>query len=338
MKPQLDWTNLGFAYHETRGHVAHHWKDGAWDSGYFQKDPYLSVHIAATALHYGQSAFEGLKAFRSKDGKVGIFRPQENARRMQTASQRIVMPEIPEKMFVESVSWAVRENIDYLPPYGSGGSLYIRPLLFGSGSEIGLGPAKEYTFLVLVTPVGAYFQEGIQAFDARVVEDYDRAAPLGVGYVKLAGNYAASLLPGKLSKEAGFPLALYLDAKERRYIDEFGTSNFIGIDKKGVYVTPKSPSILPSITNRSLMTLAEDSGLRVEQRRVAFEELSDFREIGACGTAVVIAPVKKIVRGDREIVIQDHSGFGPQLKKLYDRFRGIQFGEIKDQHGWLHQP
>lgn len=337
MTKNLDWKSLGFAYRETNCHVIYRWQDGKWDEGQIQSEPYLHLHIAATALHYGQSAFEGLKAYRHKNGGVCVFRPDDNARRMQRTARRALMPEVPESMFWNAIQRVVKENLDYLPPYETGGALYIRPLLFGSGAEIGLNPAKEFLFLVLVTPVGDYYHGGINAIDALVVEDYDRAAPKGVGHVKLAGNYAASLLPGMNARAAGFPIALYLDAKEHKYIDEFGTSNFIAISRDGTYITPQSNSILPSITNLSLMQIAQDIGLEVQQRPVQFEEVTNFSEVGACGTAVVISPIRKIVRGDKEYVIQDRNGFGPKMQILYERLRGIQKGEIEDLHGWLRK-
>ncbi len=335
MAEGLDWKQLGFSYRKTAAHIVYEWKNGTWGLGQLKAEPTYTISIAATALHYGQSAFEGLKAFHTKSGAIQIFRPHENARRMQRAAERTMMPSVPESIFVEAVKRVVEANKDYIPPYGTGGSLYIRPLLFGSGAEIGLGPAKEYTFIVLVTPVGAYFKDGVKAYDAMVIDEYDRAAPLGVGHVKLAGNYASSLLPGKTAKDLGFPLALYLDAKEHRYIDEFGTSNFIGIKNDGSYVTPQSRSILPSITNLSLMDLARDLGIKVEQRPILFEELPTFTEVGACGTAVVISPVRRIVRGKHEIMIRQDEGLGPVLKTLYDRLQGIQYGVVEDRHKWM---
>jgi branched-chain amino acid aminotransferase len=330
----LDWESLGFAYIDTGCHIRYTWKDGAWDEGRFCSDPYMPMHIAATALHYGQAAFEGLKAFSCQDGSVRVFRPEKNAERMASTARRVLMPEVPTDLFLDAVHRVVARNLAYVPPYGTGGSLYIRPLLIGSGPQIGVHPSQEYTFLILVLPVGDYYKGGLQPVSAVVIDGYDRAAPQGVGSSKVAGNYAASLEPAKAARALGYPINLYLDARENRYIDEFGTSNFIGITADNCYVTPKSSSILPSITNRTLMALAEEAGMRVEERPVAWEELASFTEIGACGTAVVITPVNHIVRGDQEIRVGPAEGCGPQLQALYNRVRAIQVGEEPDIHGW----
>lgn len=332
----IDWQTLGFSYMDTRCHVRYTWKNGCWDTGVICEDPYLKLHMAATALHYGQSAFEGLKAFNCKDGKTRIFRMDENAKRMMSSAQRLRMAEVPQEIFQEAVRRAVAENLDYVPPYGTGGSLYIRPLLFGSGARIGVQPADEYTFLVLVTPVGNYYKGGLKPVSAIVMDGYDRAAPQGVGHVKVAGNYAADLEPNHLAKSQGFPINLYLDAREHKYIDEFGTSNFIAITQDDTYVTPDSSSALPSITNKTLMTLAAESGMKVERRPVAFSEVAGFKEVAACGTAVVITPVNCIVHGDGETIeVGPRDGVGPIFQKLYQQVRGIQTGELPDQHGWL---
>ena len=330
----IDWQSLGFSYRETRCHIRYVWKDGEWDSGELESESTMSIHIAATALHYGQSAFEGLKAFYCRDGKVRVFRADENAQRLNYTAARVLMPAVPEAMFIEAVHRVVKANIDYVPPYGTGGALYIRPLLFGSGPRIGVRPADEYVFLILVLPVGDYYKGGLTPVSAVVVNGYDRSAPQGVGSVKVAGNYAADLVPSKLAREMGFPINLYLDAKEHRYIDEFGTSNFIAITNDGAYVTPDSPSILPSVTNKTLMTLAREEGLRVDQRLIEFDELKSFAEIGACGTAVVITPINRVVRDDTVIEIGPENGCGPVLQRLYSRVRGIQVGENPDNYGW----
>jgi branched-chain amino acid aminotransferase len=335
LKQNLPWEKLGFAYRETNCHIRYTWRDGSWDDGTLSDSPYFNMHIAATALHYGQSAFEGLKAFQCKDGTTQIFRPQENAARIQMAAERVLMPDISESLFLEAVKKVVTANLDYVPPYGTGGALYIRPLLFGSGHEIGLTPASEYTFIVLVTPVGDYYSAGVKAIDGYVTEEFDRAAARGVGHVKVAGNYASSLLPKKLADEEGFPITLFLDSVEHKYIEEFGTSNFIGITKDNKYVTPKTSSILPSITNKSLMTLAKDMGMTVEQRSVPYAEINSFVEIGACGTAVVISPIKSLTKNGEKIEIQKEIGFGPKLGELYHKLTAIQRGELPDSHHWL---
>ncbi len=331
---QIDWNSLGFAFLDTNCHLRHVWKDGAWSEGELVESPYLNIHIAATALHYGQAAFEGLKAFRRKDGKVSLFRPEENARRMAVTARRTCMAEVPEELFVEACKRVVKANLEYVPPYGTGGSLYVRPLLIGSGPQIGVAPAEEYTFIVLVTPVGPYYKGGLQAVKAIVLDDYDRAAPQGTGHIKVAGNYAVSLYPHLEAKKAGYPVELYLDAKEHKWIDEFSTSNFLAITKSGTYVTVKSGSILPSITNLSLQQIAKDLGIPVEVRPIAFEEISEFAEVAACGTAVVITPVCQIERAGKVYKTGPETGCGPVLEKLYRTVQGIQYGELPDTHGW----
>ncbi|MDD2240676.1 MAG: branched-chain amino acid aminotransferase [Kiritimatiellae bacterium] len=333
MKP-IDWNSLGFAFLDTNCHIRYVWKDGAWSDGELVESPYLNIHIAATALHYGQAAFEGLKAFRRKDGNVSLFRPQENAKRMAMTARRTCMAEVPEAMFVDACKRVVKANLDYVPPYGTGGSLYVRPLLIGSGAQIGVAPADEYTFIVLVTPVGPYYKGGLQAVKALVLDDYDRAAPQGTGHVKVAGNYAVSLYPHMQAQKAGYPVELYLDAKEHKWIDEFSTSNFLAITKDGTYVTVKSPSILPSITNMSLQQIAKDLGIPVESRPIAFEEISEFAEVAACGTAVVITPVYQVERAGKVYKTGPETGCGPVLEKLYQAVQGIQYGQQPDTHGW----
>jgi len=334
---KIDWASLGFQYMDTNCHIRHVWRDGRWDAGELVPEPYLKMHIAATALHYGQAAFEGLKAFTCKDGKVRLFRPQANARRLAASARRTRMAEVPEDLFIEAVRRVVAANREFVPPYGSGGSLYVRPLLIGSGPQIGVNPAQEYTFIILVTPVGAYYKGGLSPVRAIVYDDFDRAAPHGTGHIKIGGNYAASLLPHHRAHEAGFPVELYLDAAEHKYIEEFGTSNFLGISKDGKYITTKSPSILPSVTNDGLCQLAAHLGLPVERRQVAFSELSGFAEIAACGTAVVITPVNEIVRGQQVIKVGPAEGCGPVLQKLYNHYTAIQWGEQPDVFGWLRE-
>lgn len=332
MSVDLDWDNLGFEYRDVACHIKYTWKDGAWDAGELVEDPYVKIHIAATSIHYGQAAFEGLKAFRGVDDKVRIFRPEENAQRMQKSSERVFMANISEEMFTDAVDRVVTANTDYIPPYGTDGALYIRPVLFGTGPRIGIQPADEYTFIVLVTPVGAYYKGGLNAVDAVIIEGYDRAASEGVGSVKLAGNYAASLMPASIAKAQGYPINLYLDSKEKRFIDEFGTSNFIAL-KGNSYVTPCSPSVLPSITNKSLMTLAEDMGMTVERRPVEVNELAEMDQVAACGTAVVMTPINAVMYKS-ELHKTSGEGIDERLQALYDRMTGIQYGREEDKFNW----
>lgn len=300
-------------------------------------------------MHYGQACFEGLKAFAHEDNSVHIFRPQENAARLESSCQRILMPTLPHELFVQACKKVVQDNIAYVPPYGTGGSLYLRPLLFGSGPRIGLQPADEYTFILMVIPVSDYYAGGLSSpVDGILVTQYDRAAPQGVGHVKVAGNYAADLYPNMKHKKMGYPITLYLDAKTQTCIEEFSTSNFVGISHaQKKYVTPKSPSVLPSITNKSLMTIAQDMGYTVEQRDIPLDELQTLDEVLACGTAVVVTPVGSITRLDETTgdVIKKYtfgskdekegtSRIGPITRALYDRVRAIQFGQAEDKWGW----
>lgn len=248
-------------------------------------------------------------------------------------SRRICMPEVPEALFLDALSRVIKANEAYVPPYGTGGSLYLRPLLIGTGAQIGVAPGLEYAFIVLVVPVGPYYKGGLQPVRAIIYDEFDRAAPLGVGHVKVGGNYAASLFAHEKAKHEGYPVELYLDAKEHKYIEEFATSNFIGI-KNNSYVTPDSPSILPSVTNKTLKQIATDLGMNVEVRPVPFEELGTFSEIGACGTAVVVTPVCEVRRGETVIRVGSETGCGPVLQKLYEIVQGIQYGERPDTHGW----
>lgn len=334
--PKIDWDNLGFQYSETACYVQSVWKNGQWSPLATTTEPYIRMHVAATALHYGQSCFEGLKAFRGADGIVRIFRPDENAKRMVKSADRLMIPRVPESLFLDAVHNAVAENIDFVPPYGTGGSLYIRPLLFGSGARIGLQPADEHTFLVLVVPVGDYYKGGLSPVTAMVMNDFDRAAPKGVGHVKVAGNYAADLMPNFMGKKAGYPINLYLDAANRRTVEEFGTSNFIGI-KGNSYITPDSSSVLPSITNKTLMQLARDDGMTVEKRPIDIDEVWDMDEVAACGTAVVITAVTRLLyQNELKQIGSNPDQVGARLLSLYNRVRAIQMGEIDDKYGWGH--
>lgn len=336
-KEGIDWANLGFGFSEVNCHIRYVWRDGKWSEGEFVKKPEITMHIGASCLHYGQECFEGMKAFRQKDGKIVVFRPEENAKRMARTAERCVMPAIPVDMFVEAVDKVVRANEEYVPPYGTGGSLYIRPLLIGTGPQIGVAPAKEFTFMVIVMPVGAYYKGGLKPVRAVILDDWDRAAPNGMGDVKVGGNYAASLYAHEKAKREGWPVELYLDAKTHQYVEEFSTSNFLGITKDGTYVTPDSRSVLPSITNLSLMQCAEDLGWKVERRPIPYTEIKEFAEVAACGTAVVVTPVWEITRGDDVIVISDKDAVGEHLQKLYETVQGIQYGVLEDVHGWCHE-
>jgi len=336
----LDWPNLGFEYRQTNSFVQCTYKNGKWGELTRGTDPYVKVHIGGTALHYGQACFEGLKAFQCKDKAVRIFRPDENAARIARSCERVCMPPIPKDMFMEACRMAVRDNLGFVPPYGTNGALYIRPVLFGSGPRIGLQPADEYIFIVLVIPVADYYKGGLKPVQAVVIDNYDRAAPRGVGNVKVAGNYASDLLPNVAAKKAGFPIGLYLDAKTNSFVEEFSTSNFLAIDKNGAYVTPKSGAILASVTNKSLMELAADEGMDVQVRPVKIDEImsGNFREVAACGTAVVVTPINKVLYKDSLVSIGEPSAtsVGPVIKKLYDRVRSIQNGEqaFKD---WMQE-
>lgn len=333
---QMDWSNLGFGYMKTDFNIRCTYKNGAWGDLEVHDSEYMTLHMAATALHYGQESFEGLKAFRGKDGKIRIFRMRDNALRMQDSSEGTVMAKVPVEKFEEAVVKAVKLNERFVPPYESGASLYIRPVLFGSGPQVGVKPADEYMFIVFVTPVGPYFKGGFQTTPFVIMRQYDRSAPLGMGKYKVGGNYAASLVAGQHAHELGYSNVFYLDAKEKKYIDECGAANFFGI-KNNTYITPESTSILPSITNRSLMVLAEEMGMKVERRHIPVEELSTFEEAGACGTAAVISPIERIDDFDEKVsYVFTHDGKpGVISTKLYQKLRGIQYGDEPDTHNWI---
>ncbi|MGQ9847419.1 MAG: branched-chain amino acid aminotransferase [Bacteroidales bacterium] len=332
----LDWGKLPFGYVKTDYNVRSYYKDGHWTSLEVSQDETMPLHIAATALHYGQQAFEGLKAYRGKDGKVRLFRWSENAKRLQHSARGLLMPEVPLELFHEAIIKAIRLNKRFIPPYGTGASLYIRPLLIGSGAEVGVKPASEYMFIVFVTPVGPYFKEGFNPVKIAIIRDSDRAAPLGTGTFKVGGNYAASLRGVIKAHKAGCASPMYLDAKEKKYIDEIGAANFFGI-KGNTYITPYSSSILASITNKSIMQLAEDMGMKVEQRPLELAEIETFDEVGACGTAAIISPIGTIV--DIELGKEYHfckdGKPGPISTKLYQTLLGIQFGDVPDPHQWI---
>ncbi len=329
----IDWKSLTFSYLRTDYNVRCYYRDGKWGEVEVCSDEYLKLHMAATCLHYGQEAFEGLKAYRCPDGKVRIFRAEENAARLQNTARGIVMPEVPTGLFVDMVKKVVRLNQEYIPPYESGATLYLRPLLFGITAGVGVRPATEYCFLIFATPVGPYFKGGFSSNPYVIVRDVDRAAPLGTGMFKVGGNYAASLRANKMAHEKGYASEFYLDAKEKKYVDECGAANFFGI-KNNTYVTPKSTSILPSITNKSLMQIAEDLGMKVERRPIAEDELDSFEEAGACGTAAVISPISHLDDLETGKVYNFGDKPGPWSTKLYETLRGIQYGTIEDKHGW----
>ena len=331
---ELDWKNLGFGYMKTDYNIRSYYRDGAWTTPVLTSDETVNLHIAATALHYGQNAFEGLKAFRGADGKVRIFRPDANAKRLRSSASYQRMAEPPVEMFIDMVREVVKANERYIPPYGTGASLYIRPVLFGSGPQVGVKPADEYLLIIFVSPVGPYYKEGFNPIKVIIDRDHDRAAPLGTGHIKAGGNYGASLISSEEAHHKGYPSVLYLDAREKKYIDESGAANFFAI-RDGKYITPKSHSILPSITNLSLMTLAEELGLKVEARPVEATELSTFEEAGACGTAAVISPIGSVFDPEtNHTYVYNNGESGPWCQKLYHKLRAIQYGEEPDNHGW----
>lgn len=341
----FDFSSMGFQYRDINGYVKYTWtEETGWSKGTMEKDAMLQVHMCATGLNYGQQCFEGMKAFRDAEGRVRIFRPYVNAARMARSADMAFMPTIPEDLFVEGVRRCVEANLEYVPPKETGGSLYIRPLLFGSGPYIGMGAAPEFTFVVFAMPVGSFYTGGVQPVDAIVIEDFDRSAPNGTGGAKLGGNYAPTFGPIMKAKKAGYALTLHLDSKTHTNIDEFSTSNFVALtypDANGVrtFVTPDSNSILRSVTRLSLEDIAKKLGWKVEERTVALKEVEEgkFEEVAACGTAAIITPVKKIVRGDQTILIGsgEQSEIGEGFKKLYDEYRGIQGGDIEDTFGWM---
>lgn len=331
----IDWSNLGFSYIKTPWRFLATWKDGSWNEGELTEDNYLHIHEGSTALHYGQQCFEGLKAYRRKDGGINLFRPDENSKRMNRSAYRLRMPEVPEDFFLDAVKQVVKANQEYVPPYGSGATLYIRPLLIGVGENIGVSPAPKYIFTVFCMPVGPYFKGGLTPTNF-IVSDYDRAAPNGTGAAKVGGNYAASLLPGYEAHQRKFSDCIYLDPETHTKIEEVGSANFFGITADNEFVTPKSPSILPSITKYSLLHLAQHSlGLTPVEGDVYLNELDRFVEAGACGTAAVISPIGGIQNGEDFHVFYSETEVGPQTKALYDQLTGIQFGDIAAPTGWI---
>ncbi|TYB21930.1 branched-chain amino acid aminotransferase [Aggregatibacter actinomycetemcomitans] len=335
MSDLLDWKNLGFSYIKTDYRFIAHWKDGKWDNGELSTDSTLHIHEGSTALHYGQQCFEGLKAYRCKDGSINLFRPDQNAKRMQKTCDRLLMPQVPTEFFIRACKEVVKANERWVAPYGTGATLYLRPFVIGVGENIGVRPAPEYIFCVFCCPVGAYFKGGMKPSNF-LVTDYDRAAPHGTGGVKVGGNYAASLLPHELAAERKFADAIYLDPKTHTKIEEVGAANFFGITRDNKFITPLSPSILPSITKYSLLYLAKERlGMETIEGDVYINELDQFTEAGACGTAAVISPIGGIQYGDDFHVFYSETEVGLVTKRLYDELTGIQFGDVEAPEGWM---
>ena len=337
-KKNIDWANIGFGYMPTDYRFVANYKDGAWDEGELTTDANITISECAGVLQYAQTCFEGMKAYTTEDGRVVIFRPDLNAKRMEDSAKRLEMPVFPQDRFVKAIEETVKANLAYVPPYGSGATLYIRPYMFGSSSVIGVKPAEEYQFRVFTTPVGPYFKGGAKPITIKV-SDFDRAAPHGTGHIKAGLNYAMSLHAIVTAHAEGFDENMYLDAATRTKVEETGGANFIFVTKDNTVVTPKSNSILPSITRRSLMYVAEHYlGLKVEEREVYFDEVKDFAECGLCGTAAVISPVGKINEHGKEICFPSGmEEMGPITKKLYDTLTGIQMGRIEAPEGWIYE-
>ena len=335
-KQNIDWSNLGFGYIKTNERFVSNYKDGKWDDGVLTTDDMVTISECAGVLQYAQTVFEGLKAYTTCDGRVVVFRPDLNASRLKDSCERLEMPVYPEEKFIEAIKKVVKANIDFVPPYGTGATLYIRPYMFGTNPVIGVKPANDYQFRVFTTPVGPYFKGGAKPITIKV-SDFDRAAPHGTGHIKAGLNYAMSLHAIVTAHEEGFDENMYLDAATRTKVEETGGANFLFVTKDGKIVTPKSNSILPSITRRSLMYVAEHYlGLEVEQREVYFDEVKDFAECGLCGTAAVISPVGKIVNKGEEICFPSGmEEMGPVTKKLYETLLGIQMGTIEAPEGWI---
>jgi branched-chain amino acid aminotransferase len=332
----IDWKNLPFGYIKTDYNMRCFYKNGEWGNLEVSSSEYIDIHIAATGLHYGQEAFEGLKAYMGRDGKVRLFRWEENAKRMISSAHGVVMEPVPAELFREAVFKVIQLNRKFVPPYGTGATLYIRPILYGSGAEIGVKPGSEYTFIVFVTPVGPYFKGGIKPVNMLICRDVDRAAPLGTGIFKVGGNYAASMRAIVAARNNGCANSIFLDAKEKKYIDECGPANFFGI-KNNTYVTPKSESILNSITNMSLIEIAEKMGMKTERRQVPVSELTEFEEVGACGTAAVISPIAKIFDPSENKVYEycKDGKPGAVTMKLLNKLVALQYGDEPDLFGWI---
>lgn len=331
----MDWANLKFGYIKTDYRFVSNYKDGKWDEGVLTTDNNIVLNESACVLQYAQTCFEGLKAYRTKDGHVVCFRPDMNAKRMADSCRRLEMPVFPEEKFVEAVEKVVKANLEFVPPYGSGATLYLRPYMFGSNAVVGVKPAEEYQFRIFATPVGPYFKGGAKPITLRI-PDFDRAAPHGTGHVKAGLNYAMSLHAIVDAHNQGYNENMYLDSATRTKVEETGGANIIFVTKDNKVVTPKSSTILPSITRRSLMYVAEHYlGLKAEEREIYATELKDFKECALCGTAAVISPVGKVVDHGNEIVFPAHEQMGEITQKLYDTLTGIQMGRIEAPEGWI---
>ena len=335
-KVNINWNELGFNYMKADYSYVSYWKDGKWDDGNLVTDDKITISQSSTSLHYGQQCFEGLKAYRTKDGSIQLFRPNENSKRMNESARRILMQEVPEEKFIEAVMRVVKANEEYVPPYGTGATLYLRPYLIGIGNNIGVKPAPEYLFGVFCMPVGPYFKGGMTPVNFSV-SGYDRAAPFGTGAAKVGGNYAGSLLSHDEAVKNGFADCIYLDPMTHTKIEEVGAANFFGITSDNEFITPVSPSILPSITKYSLMHIAENYlNMKVIERDVPIDKLDDFIEAGACGTAAVISPIGGIFYNDKLHVFHSETEVGEVTKKLYETLTGIQFGEVEAPEGWIY--
>lgn len=332
----IDWNSLGFEYIKTPWRFLAKWKNGLWEEGTLTEDSTLHISESSPALHYGQQCFEGLKAYGRKDGGINLFRVDENSKRLNRSANRLRMPEVPQEMFIDAVKSVVKANREFVPPYGTGATLYIRPLLIGVGDTIGVHPADEFIFTVFCMPVGPYFKGGMAPTNF-IVSDYDRAAPNGTGAAKVGGNYAASLLPGEEAQGKNFSDCIYLDPETHSKIEEVGSANFFGITKDNEFITPKSPSILPSITKYSLLHLAEKLGMKAVEAEVHLDELDQFVEAGACGTAAVISPIGGIQTKDEFHVFYSETEVGPVTKKLYDELVSIQYGDRPAPEGWIFE-
>lgn len=334
---EINWSELRFDYIKTDLRYVSYWKDGAWDNGELVSDNYIKISEASTAIHYGQQCFEGLKAYRTKAGSIQLFRPDMNAKRFQNSARRILMPEVPIDKFIDACMQVVKANEHFVPPYGSGATLYLRPYQIGIGHNVGVKPASEYLFGIFCVPVGPYFKDGMSPVNFSVAE-YDRAAPFGTGAAKVGGNYAGSMLPHEKAVEAGYADAIYLDPMTHTMIEEVGAANFFGITSNNEFVTPVSPSILPSITKYSLMHIAEHYlEMKVIERDVPIDAIDEFVEAGACGTAAVITPIGGIFHNDKLHVFHSETEVGPVTTKLYDILTGIQLGDVEAPEGWIYK-
>ncbi|WP_042272298.1 branched-chain amino acid aminotransferase [[Clostridium] dakarense] len=331
----MDWANLGFKYTKTDFRYISVWKDGEWDEGILTEDNRLSISEGSTAIHYGQQCFEGLKAYRTKSGDIQLFRPDENSKRLNDSCDRLLMPQISSDKFIDACKQVIKANERFVPPYGSNASLYLRPFVIGVGDNIGVKAAQEYIFCVFCVPVGAYFKGDISPVNF-IVSDYDRAASKGTGSVKVGGNYACSFYPNKLAKDRGFADCIYLDPQTHSKIEEVGAANFYAITKENVFITPKSESILPSITKKSLIYIAQNHlNMKVEERDIFIDELSELKEAGACGTAAVITPIGMIEDEGKQYTFNGGEEAGEITKKLYKILTEIQFGDREAPEGWI---